>query len=285
MAEENEVEQKALSMGWLPKDKFRGNAEHWVEAEKYVERGEQFIPFIQADRRKLTEELTRDRQKISELENNLREATETMEALKEFRTELNKERVEEQRDNLVAGIKDAREKGDVDTEVRLQDKLAETREALKEPEKPAPKAAAVTPAQDVTKTPEWAGFVQDNPWWNTDAAMRAASVAIGQDLAATGKLDGLSQQQRFAAIAKATKERFGMEEQPRTSRVEGSRGGASGQREQGGGKTFNDLPAEAKQAAERFEERLVGKKPGQFKDVDAYHKNFADEYFRKNPNG
>jgi len=283
MAEQTEVEQKARKMGWLPETEFRGKKEHWVDAEKYVERGDQFIPFLQADRRRLEVELSTVRGELNTLQTTLKEATETIDTLKEFRTELNKERVKELREDLVDGIKAARADGDVDKEIRLQEKLTEATEALK-PVKEEPKVK-VTETPDVTKTPEWQDFVKDNPWWNEDPVMRSASVAVGQILAAEGKLEGMTQAQRFAAIAKATKERFGLDEPARTSRVESSRGGSTRQDDTTTEKTYNDLPADAKAGCASFENRLVGKKKGQFPDVAAYRKYYAEEYFRKYPNG
>lgn len=283
----NEVEQKARNMGWLPKEQFRGRVENWVDADKYVERGEQFVPFLQATNRKLEGELTAVRGEVNTLQTTLKEATETIQALKEFRTELNKERVEELKGNLVEGIKAAREEGDVEKEEQLRDKLADARQAAKEPEKKEPPRAQREEQQpDVTKLPEWQDFVAANPWWNEDPVMRSASVAIGQQLAAAGKLNGMNQAQRFAEIAKETKARFGMDEEPRQqSRVEGGRGGGGRQeQERSGEKTFNDLPGDVKVESQRFEERLIGPKK-LFKDRAAYQKYYADEYFRVNPNG
>jgi len=284
-ASPEEVEQKARSMGWLPESDFRGRKENWVPAEKYVERGEQFIPFLQADRRKLEGELHARDAKLTALETSLKEASETIEALKEFRTELNKERVEERKGQLVEGIKAAREAGDVAAEEALRDKLAEARESLKpvKPVEPKPNGRQPGPLENIEQSAAWKGFVEANPWWTEDMVMRASAVAIGADLAAKGKLDNLSQDQRLATIAEATKERFGMAEPSRTSRVEGGRGGVRPRDE--GGKSYADLPADAKDGASRFEARLVGKKQGQFPTVDAYRKNYADEYFKRNPNG
>jgi len=284
MSEVNEVEQKARGMGWLPKEQFRGQPERWIDAEKYVQRGEEFIPFLQATNRKLEGELATTNGRLTEISTQLKEATETIDALKEFRTELNKERVEELKGNLVEGIKAAREEGDVEKEEQLREKLAEAKVVAKEPDKKP--EVRQEPRQDVTKLPEWQDFVRDNPWWNEDPVMRSASVAIGEKMAAEHKLDGMTQAQRFAAIAKETKMRFGLEEEPqRQSRVEGGRGGGGRQEQQAGEKTWNDLPADTKAACDRLEDRLVGKKAGQFKDRESYRKNWTDEYFRKNPNG
>lgn len=286
MAEVNETEQKARKMGWLPKEQFRGKEENWVDAEKYVQKGEEFIPFLQADRRRLEGELATTNGKLSELANSLKDATETINALKEFRTELNKERVQGLKDDLVDGIKAAREAGDVEKEESLREKLTEAKDSLKEPEKKQAPAVTEQSTVDVTKLPEWDDFVKNNPWWNEDPVMRSASVEISKLLAQDGKLNGMTQAQRFNEIARVTKERFGMDEQPRQApRVEGGRGGAPPRQGDEGGQSYNDLPADAKDGASRFESRLVGKKAGQFPDLAAYRKHYASEYFKRNPNG
>jgi len=56
MSEET-AETKAKAMGWSPKDEFRGDPDRWVDAETYVRRGEEFIPFLRANNKKLEEEL------------------------------------------------------------------------------------------------------------------------------------------------------------------------------------------------------------------------------------
>lgn len=279
MTEVTEVEQKARGMGWLPEAEFRGKKEHWVDAEKYVKRGEEFIPFLQADRRRLEGDLTSIKGKVTELETQLKDATETITALKEFRTELNKERVQDLKANLVDGIKQAREDGDVEKEESLRTKLNEATESLKTPPK------VETKQQDVTQLPEWRDFIAENSWWNDDVVMRSASIEISKQMAASGKLDGLSNAARFAAIAKATKERFHVDETPpRSSKVEGSKGGSTQQSDNSEERGYNDLPADVKQGAEDFEKRLVGKGKA-YPDLKAYRDYYAAEYYRKYPNG
>ena len=281
-----DTEQQALAIGWLPKDKFRGATDAWVDAETYLKRGETFVPFLKAQKRELEHQLAARDAKLSTLEHTLKEATETIDALKEFRTELNKERVEERRDQLVEGIKAAREKGDVEGEEALRDKLAEAREALKaKPAETKTKPNGKTePLENIEDSPAWGGFVEANPWWHEDMVMRASAVAIGADLAAKGKLDNMSQAQRLSIIAEATRERFGMNEKPRVSRVEGGHGGVK-PRDEGAGQSYADLSAEAKQACAKFEGRLVGKKAGQFATVEAYRKHYAEQFWKANPNG
>ncbi len=287
MTETAEIEQKALDIGWVPKERFRGYADAWVDAETYLKRGETFVPFLKAQKRELEHQLAARDAKLSTLEHTLSEATETIEALKEFRTELNKERVEERKEQLVEGIKAAREEGNVEKEEALREKLSEAKEALKPPRsEPKPNGAPASPLAGIENSPAWVGFLAANPWWTEDMVMRASAVAIGMDLASKGKLDNLTQEQRLAAIARDTRERFGMNEQPRTSQVEGGRGGAGRRQETSSDeKSYADLSAEAKAACGKFEPRLVGKKAGQYATVEEYRKHYAAEFWKRNPDG
>src|SRR5882762_9790943 len=99
----NEIEVKARKMGWLPKEQFRGSADKWVDAERYVSRGEEFIPFLKADRDRLEGQLAQTNGEVSSLKTQLTEAMEVIAAFKEFRTEINKDRLEDTKATLVAG--------------------------------------------------------------------------------------------------------------------------------------------------------------------------------------
>jgi len=37
-----DIERQAKGMGWVPKDKFRGDASKWRPADEYVQRAEEF---------------------------------------------------------------------------------------------------------------------------------------------------------------------------------------------------------------------------------------------------
>ena len=48
VAEPSEIEQKAMKMGWTPKDQFKGSPDKWRPADEFVERGENMLPIIKA---------------------------------------------------------------------------------------------------------------------------------------------------------------------------------------------------------------------------------------------
>ena len=83
MSDEQTIEERASAMGWSPQENFKGDPERWVDAETYVKRGEEFIPFLQADKRKLTQDVEALRGKLTQMEQTLKASSETIEALRE----------------------------------------------------------------------------------------------------------------------------------------------------------------------------------------------------------
>ena len=114
-----EVETQALAMGWIPKEKFRGEETKWVDAETYVERGQTFLPFIKAENRKLQEKLEQATGTIARLEGSAAELASSVEALKRYNSEMNQARVQQLRKDIMSELADAKRAGDVELEVAL----------------------------------------------------------------------------------------------------------------------------------------------------------------------
>lgn len=268
MTDEQTVEEKARAIGWAPKEEFRGDPAKWVDAETYVKKGEEFIPFLQASKRKLEGEVTTVRGEVAQLKTTLRAANEAIAALKEFNTEASRKQAKEKIVDLKTQIKEARTQNDVDTELDLQSELRETETALATADKDKGKDGGTTTTAtngsgnppDYTQTPEWKQFLSDNPWFESNRRMRAVAVEISRELAESGALNSLTPAQRYAKVAEETLKAIpGASDARRRNadRVEGSRGGASGGGE-GGGHTYADLPPDARAACDKLAPRLVG---------------------------
>src|SRR5271168_3398742 len=104
----DEVETRARTMGWLPQAKFRGKAENWLPADKYVERGETILPILQHNNRELASSVAKAEGEVTQLKQQLKEATEAIEGLKDFRSTLTKERATEQKKEITTAIVQAR---------------------------------------------------------------------------------------------------------------------------------------------------------------------------------
>jgi hypothetical protein len=275
----NEAETRALQMGWQPKEKFRGDPEKWVPAETFVERGETFVPYLKANNRKLEA-------KLSEQAEILRQTQEQIAALREYNTEYNKEKVTQQRKDLVAGIKKARDEGDVETEESLRERLADTKAALAESDKAKPEV--VKPNLPVTAEVRAAfeTFQANHIWYDEDHMMKSAFIGMMQTKMLDPAFAKLSIEDRFETVAQEVEGRFGLS--PRggasKSKYEGGSGGGGPDSRTSKEKGFAELPQESKDACERYGAKLVGKGKT-FKTQEEWQAKFAQDYWRNNPNG
>lgn len=279
------VEERARSLGWQPKEEFRGDPARWVSAATYIQRGEDLLPLVKAENRKLEEELGRTRAQLTEQSQLLRGAQASIEALKEFNTEANRQQAERIRAQLIREMSQAREDGEIEKEVDLQGRIRDQDEAIRKAKegKAKPEAANGTGAINGTgtseprNTPEFQQFVKDNDWFEKNRRMRAVAVDIAAELAESGRLANLTPAQRLGLVAEETKKYFAEAGGGRTSsKVEG---GSAGSGSVGGGaQTYDALPQDAKDACEKFASRMVG--PGKaYKDASQWRKAYVDRYY------
>jgi hypothetical protein len=127
---------------------------------------------------------------------------------------------------------------------------------------------------------EFRDFESNNPWFKAEPMKAAAAVAamaeLNKQLAAEGR--SLTLAQKFAHVEASVKKAFGMETRRSAGpAVESSRGGADSGGGDGTGRSYNDLPADAKQACDDLAERFVGK--GKFKTLADWRKSYTKKYF------
>lgn len=269
-------EKEAKEMGWVSKEEFQGDEEKWVDAKTYIERGENIIPIMRANNKRMRQDLlTRDKE-IATLKSSVENANKAIKALQKSYTESTKQQVEQAKKELREQLKQAREVGDVDAEFTIQDKLDDLKQAGKEEKEQQ------TPKEDEGQSlnPEFISWNKDNPWFGdmTDTENRKRTrtlVRIGEDLRdegdqTTGRafmdkcMDILEKQEGKGTqrvVAKGA------------SKVEGS---APGTRSTNG-RAFDSLPKEAKDACHEDNESFVG--PGKmFKTVKEWEDHFANLY-------
>jgi hypothetical protein len=273
------IEERAKAIGWVPREQFRGDADKFVDAETYLTRGKEFIPFLRASNKRLEEQVGSLKGELESTKNLLRANASAIEELNKSTADQVRAAAEKAKAEALRELEIARKDGDVDAAVAAQQKADAATKTAEEAAKPKPK-----PNGELTNPPGWEGFIKDNPWWNEDPVMRAASAAVTAQLAAAGALAGLTIEQRWAKVASETKKRFGMDDNARRredSRVEGSRATPEDRSGTGGGKSYADLPADAKAACDNptLVNRLVGEGK-KFKDIKAWRENYAETYFR-----
>lgn len=238
----SEVEEKALKGGWIPKSEFKGDPAKWRSAEEFVERGETLLPIMKAT-------VARQAREIAALERAQKEVT-------EYLTRSEKLAYDRAIKDLKAKQIEAVSVADTETFAKLDQEIAElSRETPRPP-------AHVKNTDDPVFT-EWLGR---NKWAESDEVMIAYAETQGEFLTRTTNKRGSD---LLEEITKEVKAKFPNKfTNPRRDEAPPVEGGSPPSRK--GGKTFADLPAEAKAACERMEKNYGVKRAD-------YLKNFFEE--------
>jgi hypothetical protein len=253
-----EVVERARRLGWRPQEEYNGRRE-WVPADKFIETAEKELPVLRENLRRLDSLYTKD---VSSLKNELTEVKQVLTDFREFSTraeqrayEKAKREIEEKRDVAVAHA-------DTESFKAAQRELEELDKTVK------PKAPEVEKPKIDTPDPAITSWIAENPWFTTDATMMAYAKAQDQFLMAAKP--GLTVAERLAEVKDRTKkefpDKFGNPKREQASSV--AEPGAPPTRQKKG-KTYDDLPPEAKAACDKFVKSIPGyKREDYVKDYD-----------------
>jgi hypothetical protein len=274
-------EQRARDLGWVPEEEWQGPKEKWRAAAEFLARGEEVMPILKANNRRLHQQLSAQQQETQTLRQQLAEQQEILKALKETNDEIVKDRKQAQITELTTQIATAREANDVALESRLQARLTnlsrEVEEEEEEEDEPKPRRAD-PPPQDFSQAPWWLEWREENAWYGADQDKTliadAVAIRLRKDPANANIKEKPFMDKVTAEVARIT----GAARSPARSRVEGggSRSGGGGGDE---GSRYADLPADAKAACAKQAKKLVGDKPGQFKTEKDFQTYYARTYF------
>lgn len=270
-----DLEKEARSMGWVPEEEFKGK--NWVDAAEFVERGRAVMPILLNNNRRLQKELSTRDEKIDTLEARLQGYEKALEKLEKHYTEANKRAVSLARDQLKEELKQAREDNDVDKELTITDQLAELRQRESEIETPPVKKDELKPKTS-EYTPDFKEWLSRNPWFGQDKKKTKMVNRIAEDLREEG--NELVGSEFLDECVRVYDEQYGEDEEEKpirrpNSRVEST---PSRLRRNGGGKTYNDLPAEAKAQCKEDAEDLVGPNK-RYKTMKEWQDKYAQIYF------
>jgi hypothetical protein len=286
-----DYEEKARESGWAPQEQFKGDPGKWIDAEQWVKRGESFIPFLQAANRDLKDKVGN---LSSQLEETRRIQAATLKAIDELKQESTIQAtttLEEQKADLTNRIVAAVGEGETAVELALRDELADVNEKLRAAKQTklstvdGTRGTPTTNGQELVRDPRMQKFLSENPWFETDPVMAGAAVAAMGQLNNTDEGKAMTPEARFDKVARDIKKRFGMADNTRRQapnkveggRMEGSTGGG------GGGKSWDDLPAEARATCDSLSKRFIGRKDAsgevKYKDLASYRARYAADYF------
>lgn len=279
---EVDIEQQARQLGWVPKEEFKGPEERWVDADEFVRKGEEILPIVRQNNRELSRKLAENAKVISELQKQVQENSAAMADFRAYHEESLTQALEQQRRELTVQLKEARNEGDVDAELKISDQLDDVRQQQKdmkqkkaeEANKPSTKPAI---EENPDLHPDFPAWQEDNEWFGKDKMRTRYAMAAAQDITKDPATAHLKGRAFFDEVTKQVFEAFpedGAARQP-SSKVEG--GGSTPSRG-GSRKGYNDMPADAKAACDRFARTLVGEGKA-YKTVDEWRSKYASEFF------
>jgi hypothetical protein len=247
-----EIIAKAEKMGWTPKDQFKGDPAKWRPADEFVERGENMLPLLRAQAK-------RQEREIAELKAGMKE-------LGEYHTKTEQRAMEKALLQLRQERADAIAKGDGAAFDKVDAEIADLKKKVETKAQPAQKKDDNDPVFQ-----EWLSRNR----WAEDEEMQLVGEAIGKSLVSKGeKATGMD---LLDLITKEVKRRYPEKfENPRRNSAPSVESG-SGPRKTTG-KTFADMPAEARAACERMAKNGYAGKPDEMAKFKAeYVKNFFTE--------
>lgn len=270
--------QEARGMGWVPEEEWRGDKSLYLGAKEFLERGRGLMPVLAANNRRLKAEQEADKQRLAQLEQQNRVLAAAVNALQDGAAE----DAEATRKATVAELKtkiaEASRSGDYEAVAEATEQLAEIVVQPVEKKEPPPGPAAPSPAL-VQELKDW---FDQNPEYRVPGSPKEM-IAKG----ISDQLRGQGDRRVGAAFLNAVKEatevymdkHFGAGAS--ASRVASGNGGSGRQNERAAaGKSYADLPADAKAYCEKFAARVVGQGK-KFKDIAAWRKSYTAQYFEQ----
>lgn len=246
----NDYEERASRMGWVPQEKFRGDASKWVDAKTFVEKGENELPIL---RERLRDSLRKQDDAIRDLG----ELKETVKDFRGYMTQVEERAYKRAKRDLEEQRNAAKDAGDFDRYDKVTQEITELETNAKPVEK-----REVKP--DPSKDPVFMGWVGDNKWFQDDPERAAYANGYGQYLnQIKPHLHGKAFLEEITnAVKKEFPDKFENPRRNGTARVEAG----GGVQKKSSGKSFDDLPKHAQETCMRFERQGLLKRADYVKD-------------------
>ena len=221
---------EAKRQGWVPQDEYNGPEDRWVDADTFVKKGKEINALLRKDNEFLKRE-------VSEMKT-------TMMEFKKFHAETERRAYDRAMADLRDQKKEAINTGDGDKVLQIDDAIDELKTAR------AQEKVEVRPSNQ--PDPTFVQWNEDNPWFGKDTELTEEANLIGEVI--KRKQPTLIGEEFLEEVTKRVKkaypEKFTNTNRARPSPVEGTTAPKANSK---GGKGYNDLPPEAKQACQKFE--------------------------------
>lgn len=225
-----DIEAEARDMGWMGREKFKGDEKDFIDAAEFVRRGKEFVPFLRANNRKLEGEVQGLKKTLEKFAAHHSKTEER--AYARALADLETRQAEAVEANDGAAVKEI------------------TKEIVDLNKEAAGKGKTAADEPDTSVVDDWRA---DNPWYDKDEALQAAAYGIAEKI----KGDFPDQAKQLAEVTRRIKaafpEKFTNPRRTQAAAVEGVQAGGKG-----AGKTYSDLPADAKKMCDEFVRDIKG---------------------------
>lgn len=242
-AGEQSVEARARTMGWVPKDEFRGDPAKWTDAESFLRRGETMLPIVLERNRVM-------QRRIERLEKENRDRDASTKELLEYSRKSEERAYGRARKELEGRMEVAVGQADTASYTAARAEL----EQLDKERPAAPQVSAPAAPQPDPTVQQW---VADNPWFKNDREMADDADMIFNKLARDQPT--MSTSERLAEtkrkIMRLHPEKFENQRRVAPAAVAAASPGRALRKT---GRSFADLPAEAKVACNRLVKTIQG---------------------------
>ncbi len=255
-------EQRAKISGWRPEDEFKGDPDRFTDAETWNKRTDEVLPIMKASNKRLEADLISTK---AELENLKRVMNSVVKAGEKVSKREYDRALETIRKKQGQAIKD--QDGD------LYQELEEKKDKLEKPT-----IAKPIQNQPQAEHPDFQSWKADNPWYDANPDMQLyADTQVPFIISQNPNLTGRA---FFDTIKKEVERRF-PERFENPKRKKKSNVDAGGDTRDGGGggkkgKTYSDLPADAKKYCDNLIKDMKG-----YKTPDEIKKQYAEDYFEE----
>lgn len=252
--EDAEIKIKARNMGWTEKNEFKGDPAKWRPADEFVERGENMLPIVKA-------RVAQQAKEIAELKS-------SMKLFGEYHNKTEQRAYDKALLDLKQQRADAIASADGVTFDRVDEQIEELKKEIDI------KNSKVTKENDTVSDPVYQEWLGRNKW-AVDPKMNEWAFSHGKHLIEVGEAEYGADV--FDKVAKAAKARFPEKfENARRNSAPSVEGGIPAPRK--GGKSYADLPADARAACDRMAKNAYSDKP---KELAAFKAEYTKNYYEE----
>ena len=125
-----EVQKDAERLGWIPPSRFKGDPARFVDADIYIKRGEEVLPIVKEQNKRLHNELDSLKRESQATAQALKAAQDAIAQMEERHTVATQKAVEDARRQVKAQLAAASEAGDHEGVAELTEQLTKMRKTL-----------------------------------------------------------------------------------------------------------------------------------------------------------